>query len=124
MTGVNLSNTWPAISAIVAVCTLLILVGTLIASRLKAVKAQGETVKAQNEQQLAKQRRIERDLFGEDPDNPDGHKGPSLRELVTDVALNTRGHSERLTSVESRLGKLEDRFDLIEDVVLRRPGGS
>lgn len=120
----NWSNNWAAVSAIVAACTLAILVGSLIFRRLTAVKVQ-------NELQLSQQRRITRDLFGEDPDNPGGPKGPSLRQLVTeatvtltDVALNTRGLSDRMAAAESRLGKLEDKVSFIEDEILRRSAGN
>ena len=112
----NWSNTWAAVSAVVGAITLFILMLSLIFRRMKVIKGQ-------NDLQLAKQRRIDRDLFGEDPDNPTGTKGPSLRELVTETHRNTQGLPERMTAAESRLGKLEDRFDLLEDVVLRRPNG-
>lgn len=120
----NWSNTWAAVSAIVGAITLLILVLSLIFRRMKVIKGQ-------NDLQLAKQRRIDRDLFGEDPDNPNGTKGPSLRELLTETHRNTQGLPDRMTTAESRLGKHDERIDLldhrlalVEDHILRRPDGS
>lgn len=113
-----------AIGAFAAVAGVVLAVGKALANRIDATKRQ-------NELQLSQQRRITRDLFGEDPDNPAGAKGPSLRQLVTDatvtltdVALNTRGLSDRMSAAESRLGKLEDEVSFIKDEILRRSPGN
>ena len=102
--------------SIAAVVAVVLAVGKALANRI-------DEGNRKNDEQLREQRRVKRELFGEDPDNPGGPRGPSLRDMVTDIALNTRTLPDRMSAAESRLGKLEDRFDLLEDVVLRRPNG-
>lgn len=58
-----------------------------------------------NDEQLAFQRRINRDLFGEDPDG--GPHTQPLRDMVTETRDNTRGMQERMQDFSERLGKVE-----------------
>lgn len=117
----NWSNAWAAVSSIVAAITLVILVLTLIFRRLRVVKDQ-------NDKQLAEQRRVRRELFGEDPDG--GPNQLSLRQMVGTVLENTRTLPDRMTTAESRLGKHEERLDLhdhrlalVEEHILRKQTG-
>ena len=101
--------------SIAAVVAVVLAVGKALANRI-------DEGNRKNDEQLREQRRVKRELFGEDPDNPGGPRGPSLRDMVTDIASNTRTLPDRMGAAESRLGKLEDEVDFIKDTLLRRPG--
>ena len=86
---------------------------------------------AQNEKQLAEQRRIKREVLGEDPDNPEGPRGPTVREMLVQVIDQTRPLAATVEEHGRRLGKHEERIDLhdrrlatVEEHILRRPAGS
>lgn len=81
----------------------------------------------QNREQLAEQRRIRRELFGEDPDNPHARPGPTVREMVSQVIDQTRPlastveeHGRRLGKVEDAQANLDSRLTEVERVVLRQ----
>lgn len=81
----------------------------------------------QNEEQLRRQRRIDREVFGEDSDAPDAPKGPSLRTMVSQVIDQTRPlastveeHGRRLGKHDSELSDHAIRLTELERVVLRQ----
>lgn len=61
----------------------------------------------QNEEQLRRQRRIDREVFGEDSDDPNAPKGPSLRTMMSQVIDQTRPLVSTVEEHGRRLGKAE-----------------
>lgn len=61
----------------------------------------------QNKEQLREARRVSRELFGIDPDNPDAPKGPSLRIMMGQVIDQTRPLVATVEEHGRRLGKAE-----------------
>lgn len=82
---------------------------------------------SQNEEQLRRQRRIDREVFGEDSDDPQAPKGPSLRTMMGQVIDQTRPlvstveeHGRRLGKHDTEITDLGARLTEVERIVLRQ----
>ena len=82
---------------------------------------------SQNEEQSRIARRIGREVFGEDADDPDAPKGPSLRTMMGQVIDQTRPlvttveeHGRRLGKHDEEISSINTRLTEFERLIIRQ----
>lgn len=82
-------------------------IGVFSIAAIGALVALARFLINQNKEQLREARRVSRELFGVDPDDPDAPKGPSLRIMMGQMIDQTRPLVATVEEHGRRLGKAE-----------------